>query len=227
MRFRAPLRSAADWPGPLSADGGYLRAGHLAINGKTRYHHFTRQRTFKGCMLSFLLSLTPFAFAFLVLFGALSDLSSFRIPNWVSYGLVMLFCLQSFLAWLAAPDLPSLSFSVPPFVINLGIGFVVFVIAVIFWQLGFIGGGDAKYLTATSLWMGPIGVVQFMVVLSALALAMALFLKLSANWGFLVHAGRLPAFVKRLYAKLADNQLPYGFPIGLAALIMIPQIFSP
>jgi hypothetical protein len=33
--------------------------------------------------------------------------------------------------------------------------------------------------------------------------------------------------VKRLYAKLADNQLPYGFPIGLAALIMIPQIFSP
>ena len=178
-------------------------------------------------MLSFLLSLTPFAFAFLVLFGALSDLSSFRIPNWVSYGLVMLFCLQSFLAWLAAPDLPSLSFSVPPFVINLGIGFVVFVIAVIFWQRGFIGGGDAKYLTATSLWMGPIGVVQFMVVLSALALAMALFLKLSANWGFLVHAGRLPAFVKRLYAKLADNQLPYGFPIGLAALIMIPQIFSP
>ena len=99
-------------------------------------------------------------------------------------------------------------------------------IAVIFWRRGYIGGGDAKYLAATSLWMGPIGVVQFMVVLSALALAMALFLKLSANWGFLVHAGRLPAFVKRLYAKFADKQLPYGFPIGLAALIMIPQIFS-
>ena len=177
-------------------------------------------------MLSFLLSLIPFAFAFLVLFGALSDLSSFRIPNWVSYGLVLLFFVQSLLAWLATPYMPSLSFRMPPFAINLGIGFVVLVIAVIFWRRGYIGGGDAKYLAATSLWMGPIGVVQFMVVLSALALAMALILKLSANWGFLVNAGRLPAFVKRLYAKLADNQLPYGFPIGLAALIMIPQIFS-
>jgi prepilin peptidase CpaA len=177
-------------------------------------------------MLSFLLSLTPFAFAFLVLFGALSDLSSFRIPNWVSYGLVLLFFVQSFLVWLATPYTPSLSFRVPLFAINLGIGLVVLAIAIIFWRRGYIGGGDAKYLAATSLWMGPIGVVQFMVVLSALALAMALILKLSANWGFLVHAGRLPAFVKRLYAKLEDNQLPYGFPIGLAALIMIPQIFA-
>ena len=59
-------------------------------------------------MLSFLLSLIPFAFAFLVLFGALSDLSSFRIPNWVSYGLVLLFFVQSFLTWLATPYMPSL-----------------------------------------------------------------------------------------------------------------------
>lgn len=177
-------------------------------------------------MLSFLLSLIPFAFAFLVLFGALSDLSSFRIPNWVSYGLVLLFVAQSFLVWLATPLMPSLAFRPPPFVINFAIGFVVLVIAIIFWRRGYIGGGDAKYLAATSLWMGPIGVVQFMVALSALALAMALILKLSAKWGFLVHAGRLPAFVKQLYAKLEDNQLPYGFPIGLAALIMIPQIFA-
>ena len=177
-------------------------------------------------MLSFLLLLISFAFAFLVLFGALSDLSSFRIPNWVSYGLVLLFLVQSFIVWLATPYMPSLSFPVPSFAINLGIGFVVLIVAVIFWRRGYIGGGDAKYLAATSLWMGPIGVVQFMVILSALALVMALTLKLSANWGFLVHAGRLPAFVKRLYAKIEVNQLPYGFPIGLAALMMIPQIFS-
>ena len=45
-----------------------------------------------------------------------------------------------------------------------------------------------------------------------------------ASWFLLVPALGTPS---RLYAKLADNQLPYGFPIGLAALIMIPQIFSP
>lgn len=177
-------------------------------------------------MLSLALSVIPFIFAFLVLLGALSDLSTFRIPNKVSYGLVLLFALQSFLVWLDTPYMPSMSFRVPPFAINLGIGLLVLVVAVIFWRRGYIGGGDAKYLAATSLWMGPLGVVKFMVVLSALALVMALLLKLSARWGFLVHAGRLPAFVKQIYAKLEDNQLPYGFPIGIAALIMIPTIFK-
>lgn len=177
-------------------------------------------------MLSLALSVIPFIFAFLVLLGALSDLSTFRIPNKVSYGLVLLFALQSFLVWLDTPYMPSMSFRVPPFAINLGIGLLVLVVAVIFWRRGYIGGGDAKYLAATSLWMGPLGVVKFMVVLSALALVMALLLKLSARWGFLVHAGRLPAFVKQIYAKLQDNQLPYGFPIGIAALIMIPTIFT-
>lgn len=177
-------------------------------------------------MLSLVLSVIPFVFAFLVLLGALSDLSSFKIPNGVSYGLVLLFALQSFLVWLDTPYMPSMSFGVPPFAINLGIGLLVLVVAIVFWRRGYIGGGDAKYLAATSLWMGPLGVVQFMVVLSALALVMALLLKLSARWGFLVHAGGLPAFIKRIYAKLEDNQLPYGFPIGVAALIMIPTIFK-
>lgn len=177
-------------------------------------------------MLSLALSLIPFAFAFLVLLGALSDLSSFKIPNAVSYGLVLLFALQSFLVWLDTPYMPSLSFRLPPFAINVAIGIVVLIVSIIFWRRGYIGGGDAKYLAATSLWMGPIGAVQFMVALSALALLMALFLKFTANWGFIIHAGGLPAFVKRLYAKIETNQLPYGFPIGIAALLMIPQIFA-
>lgn len=177
-------------------------------------------------MVALVLSLIPFAFAFLVILGALSDLSSFRIPNWVCYGLVLLFAVQSFFAWLATPYMPSMSsFHVPPFAINAGIALLVLAVSIVFWRRGYIGGGDAKYLAATALWMGPIGVVTFMVILSALALIMALLLKLSAKWGFLVHAAGLPAFVKRLYGKIEDNQLPYGFPIGIAALIMIPEIF--
>lgn len=183
------------------------------------------ENLYQAVMLSVALSVIPFAFAFLVLMGALSDLSTFKIPNRVSYGLVLLFALQSFLAWLDTPSMPSLTFRVPAFAINLGIGLLVLALAIVFWRRGYIGGGDAKYLAATSLWMGPVGVVQFMVVLSALALVMALLLKLSARWGFLVHAGSLPSFVKQIYAKLEDNQLPYGFPIGVAALIMIPTIF--
>lgn len=179
-------------------------------------------------MLWLTLLLFPLLFAFLVAFGALSDLSTFKIPNWVSYGLALLFLPYALVTWLATPYMPSLGsgFSLPPVAINFAIGFAVLVVAVIFWQRGLIGGGDAKYLAATSLWMGPVGSVQFMLLLSVLALVMGLFLKLTSRWGFLVKAGRLPGFVKRLYAKIEDNQLPYGFPIGIAALVMIPRIFS-
>ena len=181
-------------------------------------------------MTQIALSVIPLVFVFLVLLGALSDLSSFKIPNAVSYGLVLLFLLQSILGWFDTPYMPSLSFHIPQYWIDVatsfGIAFVVLVVAVIFWTRGWIGGGDAKYLAATSLWMGPIGVIQYMLILSVLSIAMALVLKLSARWGFLVHAARLPGFVKRLYAKIEDNQLPYGFPMGIAALIMIPQIFK-
>lgn len=175
-------------------------------------------------MTGLILALVPLAFAFLVIYGALSDLSTFKIPNWVSYGLLLLFVLQSIVGLLrpmAVAGTPALSVAS-----NVGIGLVVLVTTVIFWARGHIGGGDVKYLTATSLFMGPTGIVHFMVLLSALALAMALFLKLTANWGFLVNAGRLPVFIKRIYSKLEVNQLPYGFPIGIAALAMIPQTFG-
>lgn len=177
-------------------------------------------------MLSIALSITPILFAFLVIYGALSDLSSFRIPNAVSYGLVLLFVLQLILIWLDNASSGAAGVQWTPVLLHIAIAVVVLFIAIVFWRRGYIGGGDAKYLAATSLWMGPLGVVQFMVLLSGLALIMALFLKLSARWSFLVHAGNLPHFVKRLYAKFEEKQLPYGFPIGLAALAMIPRIFN-
>lgn len=178
-------------------------------------------------MFALLETFIALSFTFLVIFGALSDLSTFRIPNWVCYGLAALYAVHAFAKWLATPYLPSLGlgWQVPDFAVNLAIGFGVLIVGIVFWRRGYIGGGDAKYLAATALWMGPVGTVEFMVLVSALALVMALAIKISSMWGFLVHAGRLPAFIKRLYAKFEENQLPYGFPIGIAALLMIPEIF--
>lgn len=177
-------------------------------------------------MTALVFTVIAFAFVFLVVFGALGDLSTFRIPNWVSYGIACLFAVNAFLAWLLLPPALDQSLGMPVTVIKLLIGIFVFVVALIFWARGYIGGGDAKFLVATSLWMGPDGVVTFMVFVSGLSLLMALALKLSRNWGFIVHAGKLPLFVKRLYSKLEENQLPFGFPIGIATLMMVPQIFS-
>jgi prepilin peptidase CpaA len=178
-------------------------------------------------MPAFLLTVAvPVLFGFLVLYGALNDLSTFRIPNWVSYGLVGLFFLYWLLIWVSGVQQPSNSFTESSFLVNLSIGLLTLVVSMVFWRLGYIGGGDAKYLAAITLWMGPIIAVQFMIAISGLALLMALGLKLSADWGFLVHEGRFPAFLKRVYARYQNNQVPFGFPIGIAALLMIPQIFD-
>lgn len=176
-------------------------------------------------MLDLAVAITPFIFAFLVIYGALSDLSSFRIPNWVSYALVLLFAVHTFLVWLGTPYLPSLGFRLPPYVYNILIALIVFTFCTVFWKFGLIGGGDVKYLTATSLWMGPILAAPFIILLTVIALLFTLALKLMRNWGFLIHGTNLPAFVKRLFSKMEVNQFPYGFPIGVAALILLPRLF--
>jgi prepilin peptidase CpaA len=176
-------------------------------------------------MLNLALSIVPFLFSLLVLYGALSDLSTFRIPNWVSYGLIGLFAVYSFLTWLNTPFMPSLEFRLPPVVPYLIIGLFVFVVSTIFWKLRLIGGGDVKYLTATSLWMGPGLFLIFVVLLTGLALVMVAILKFLRFWNPIFLASRMPDFFKRLLEKVGRNELPYGFPIGLAALAMIPSIF--
>lgn len=176
-------------------------------------------------MLDAVITVTPFIFAFLVLYGALSDLSAFRIPNWVSYTLILLFAAHTFFIWLDTPYLPSLGFRLPVYVYNILVALIVFAFCTIFWKLGLIGGGDVKYLTATSLWMGPALAAPFIILLTVIALAFALALKLIGNWGFLIHGAPLPAFAKRLFTKIAVNQFPYGFPIGIAALILLPKLF--
>ena len=177
-------------------------------------------------MLQLALSAVPFLFALLVIYGALSDLSTFRIPNWVSYGLIGLFAVYSLLVWLNTPFMPSLEFRMPPVVINILIGLFVFVVTAVFWKLGYIGGGDVKYLTATSLWMGPQRMLIFIILLTGLALVFYVVVKFMTRWNFYFQGMRLPTFVKRILQKGDTNVLPYGFPIGVAALILIPSLFG-
>jgi prepilin peptidase CpaA len=177
-------------------------------------------------MLDVTAAIMPYAFTFLVIYGALSDLSTFRIPNWVSYGLVLLFALQVLASWLDNSALPNLGPARPSYLINVVLALAVFAVAVVFWRMRVIGGGDVKYLTAISLWMGPGLALYFVLLLTVLAVAFAAALKLLVNWAPAVQGAGAPAMLKRLLARISQNQLPYGFPIGLAALVMIPWLFA-
>jgi Flp pilus assembly protein protease CpaA len=83
-----------------------------------------------------------------------------------------------------------------------------------------------KYLTAIALFMGPSLGLLFVALLTVLAIGLAVAVHLLGRWVPALESGRAPAFVKRLVSNAARGKLPYGFPIGLAALILVPRIFS-
>jgi prepilin peptidase CpaA len=177
-------------------------------------------------MLQTLITATPLAFALLVLYGALSDLSSFRIPNVVPYVLVLLYALFTLLVWWNTPYLPSMSFVVPRWVFDVAIGLFTFVITTVFWKMGKLGGGDVKYLSAVAVWAGVKAALPFIVLTSVFAILFYLSVKLIRGWNFIVQATGLPQFVKQLLDRVGNKEIPYGFPAGIAAMAVLPQIFG-
>jgi prepilin peptidase CpaA len=108
-----------------------------------------------------------------------SDVTSLLIPNWISILLV-------------AGFIPFAVMRMEPtgLLHHFAVAFAVFSVSVVFFILGWMGGGDVKFLTATSLWMGADDIVAFLFKIALIGGAVALFLiyfRLHANawrgWG--------------------------------------------
>ena len=102
-------------------------------------------------------SLIVFGFIGLLAWAVISDLRSLRIPNRASLAIVCLYPLHVLLSptpvdWTTAP------------LIALG----VFAVTTVFFAFRWMGGGDVKLATATSLWAGSDLVFEFLT-LTALA----------------------------------------------------------
>src|SRR5476651_80801 len=83
-------------------------------------------------------------FAFTMVYAGLTDLTTMKIRN----GLVLLFLL----AYVVLA--PLAGFTVYEIGWSAAVAAGVFVFALIFFALGWIGGGDAKLATVTALWFG-------------------------------------------------------------------------
>ncbi len=82
--------------------------------------------------------------ALLLVFAALHDVFDRTIPNWVSVAIAVLFLPAAYFA----------NLSIENFGWHLLVGFVALLIGVGLFYLKVWGGGDAKLVAATSLWMG-------------------------------------------------------------------------
>jgi prepilin peptidase CpaA len=150
-------------------------------------------------------------FPALVIVAALKDATSFTIPNWISLALVAAF----------APVALACGVALPQIGVAIGVGLVALLAGMAMFGFGWIGGGDAKLLAASALWLGWPAVLPFIVITALCGGALALgLLGLRSVWLRPV-AAHGPAWVGRLATPGAAA--PYGVAICAGALMTFPD----
>lgn len=159
-------------------------------------------------------ALFALTFVFCVIYALVSDFTRLRIPNAITVALVVSF---------AAYALAGGTGNVWPHLTLAGATFVLFFI---FFALGWVAAGDAKYLPAVMLWAGPGQAARFAVLLAVAGGVFALGL-VALRYTLNQHPGLAEWPVLAKVCRWARNGLcPYGIPISIAALAVAPAIFA-
>lgn len=148
-------------------------------------------------------------FPALMAYAACSDLLTMRISN----RLVLLLLAGFFaLALLAGLPLEAIGMHVASAAIVLAIAFGMF-------AMGWIGGGDAKLLSATTLWFGFGDMLPYLVYASLLGGALTLSLLAVRRWPLPLQLKQV-VWIDRLHD--AKTGVPYGIALAAAGLLVYP-----
>jgi prepilin peptidase CpaA len=146
----------------------------------------------------------------LLLAAAVSDIVSFKIPNFLQGALI-----AAFVAYAAAAGLswPAMGWHAVAGICGLIVGFA-------FFALGWVGGGDAKLFAAVALWLGFADLPTYALVASVLGGGLTLALLALRRFP-------LPAFLgdQGWLLRLHDEKagIPYGVALAAGAFFILPQ----
>ncbi|MGA8169548.1 MAG: prepilin peptidase [Methylocystis sp.] len=155
-------------------------------------------------------SLALLVFPLLMIFAALADLFTMTIPNRVSLILIAVyFALALYLR-------------VPLATVGLhaACGFAMLALTFTMFQMGWIGGGDAKLAAATALWLGWQSLFEYGLIASLFGGALTALILLLRHYD-LPEKIRSVGFVGRLAEK--NGGVPYGIALALAGLMIYPH----
>ncbi len=158
--------------------------------------------------------ITLIVFLLLMVGAAVSDAMTYRIPNWLTALIALLFPAA---ALATGMPVEQMSWHLVAGVVVLCLGFALF-------ATGLFGGGDAKLMAAAALWLGWPQDLHFLVytalaggVLAIAYLGWSLVQALMEIGG---HAENLP-FMRRLMSLRPD--LPYGVALAVGACATLPR----
>lgn len=153
-------------------------------------------------------------FAGLLIWAAVSDIRTYKIPNTISLliaGIYPAHVLSSTAGvdWLG----------------GLGVGAAVLGVGFIIFALRIIGGGDVKLAAATALWAGPEMIAEFLL-LTALAGGLLSIVMFIRNWlikryqSVPVDGADTPA------AAALKTVVPYGAAVTMGGLLLIVRLLG-
>jgi prepilin peptidase CpaA len=149
-------------------------------------------------------------FPFAMIFAALSDVFTMTIGNRISAVLIVSFFLIA----------PFISIGWAGFGMHLAAFGLVLAVTFALFATGTMGGGDAKLLASTSLWMGlgqPL--MTYLLVATVVGGVFTLFLILFRKSSLAVYAGE----VRILRRMIDEKDVPYGVALAIGGLVAFPE----
>ena len=145
----------------------------------------------------------------LVIVGGLKDLTTMKIPNWISVALIVAFFPAALLLGLA-PGAIGMHAGVAALALLIGMGL---------FAAGLLGGGDVKLMASACLWLGPAGSGAFLLWTAAIGGLFCLALLAGRAWLQPRAAGCTGWFARLMTPK---GDIPYGVAIAAGALAAWP-----
>lgn len=144
----------------------------------------------------------------LAIIAALGDLAAMRIPNWISAVVVVSFFPVALLMGLAPMGVA----------VHLGMGLLVLAITLGLFAIGQIGGGDAKLMSAMSVWFGA-GLGPYMFWTAMIGGVFTLLIVLARTQAQ-PYVAAMPGWAANLMTP--KKRITYGVAIGGGALAAFP-----
>jgi prepilin peptidase CpaA len=145
----------------------------------------------------------------LAIVAGLKDLTSMKIPNWISGLLILGFFPTALLLGLAPMTIA----------IHVGVAVAALLAGMVMFALRWLGGGDVKLMASACLWLGLSGSGMF-VLWTAMIGGLLCLILLFARAHLQPWAASGPGWVAQLMEPRGD--IPYGVAIAAAVLAAYP-----
>jgi len=145
----------------------------------------------------------------LAIVAGLKDLTSMKIPNWISGLLILGFFPTALLLGLAPMTIA----------VHVGVAVAALLTGMAMFALRWLGGGDVKLMASACLWLGPTGSGAFLLWTAAIGGLFCLALLAGRAWLQPWVAGGTGWFARLMTPK---GDIPYGVAIAAGALAAWP-----